>query len=453
MSSAAPSSGSTPVPLADGQVFAGYTVLRVLGTGGMGEVYLAEHPRLPRRDALKVLGTAVSHDDEYRQRFNQEAEMVATLRHPNIVTIYDRGEFDGRLWIAMEFIDGTDAYRLLAERYRTGVPPEQVVRIVAAVADALDYAHGRQVLHRDIKPANILLGEGRVMLADFGVARWVGQTSNLTGTEATVGTVTYAAPEQLTGEELNGRADQYSLAATAYHLMTGTAPFADTNPAVVIGQHLSAQPPVIGRNRPDLAAFGPVFEKALAKSPADRYPRCGDFAAAMQDALDRAGDDFAGDRVSAGVAGARHGGTAPTGRRRWLAAGLGVLVLLGAAGAAVLTIRQQGPAADSVPAAPTTPPPPAVSARMDLPVVVLGADCAVLGAAAVTETGAPAYCARSPAAGPDAGGPDSADPSGPDPSSPETVWSPQPERLRPAGAPTAEPSPPPTEPFAAPAVP
>ena len=97
------------MPLADGEVFAGYTILRVLGTGGMGEVYLAEHPRLPRRDALKVLGTAVSHDDEYRQRFNQEAEMVATLRHPNIVTIYDRGDCDGQLWISMEFIDGTDA--------------------------------------------------------------------------------------------------------------------------------------------------------------------------------------------------------------------------------------------------------------------------------------------------------------------------------------------------------
>ena len=137
------------MPLVEGQDFAGYTVVRVLGVGGMGEVYLAEHPRLPRRDAVKVLGTTVSHDAEYRQRFNQEAEMVATLRHPNIVGIYDRGDFDGQLWIAMEFIDGTDAYRLMTEKYRAGLPPELVVRIVTGVADALDYAHSHDVLHRD----------------------------------------------------------------------------------------------------------------------------------------------------------------------------------------------------------------------------------------------------------------------------------------------------------------
>ena len=417
------------MPLADGQLFAGYTILGVLGTGGMGEVYLAEHPRLPRQDALKVLSPTVSDDAEYRQRFNQEAEMVATLRHPNIVTIYDRGECDGQLWIAMEFVDGTDAYRLMTEKYRTGIPADEVVRIVAAVAEALDYAHGRDVLHRDIKPANILLGHpqtvdyaagtGRVLLADFGVARWVGQPSDLTGTEVTVGTVTYAPPEQLTGQEIDGRADQYALAATAYHLMTGTAPFTNSNPAVVIGQHISSTPPAIGKYRPELAAFGPVFAKALAKKPADRYPRCCDFARAMQHALATTG----------GASGRHHRASAPPGRRRLLAAGLGALVLLGALGAAVLTARHRSPATDS---APTTPPPPAVAARMDLPVVVLGADCAVLGAAAVTETGSPAYCARTVPTGLDV--------AGSDPAGTETVWSPQPERLRsPAPEPPAAP--------------
>ena len=115
--------------LADGEVFADYIILHVVGSGGMGEVYLAEHPRLPRHDALKVLGTDVSDDEEYRQRFNQEAEMVATLRHPNIVTIYDRGDCDGRLWISMEYVDGTDAARLLTERYPEGIPAADVVRI------------------------------------------------------------------------------------------------------------------------------------------------------------------------------------------------------------------------------------------------------------------------------------------------------------------------------------
>ena len=195
------------MPLADGQIFAGYTIGRILGAGGMGEVYLARHPRLPRHDALKVLGVEVSHDEEYRQRFNQEAEMVATLRHPNIVTIYDRGDFDGQLWIAMEFVDGTDASRLLTDKYPKGIPPAEVVRIITPIADALDYAHGRGLLHRDIKPANILLGvpesaDDRIMLVDFGVARWIGQSSDLTGADMTVGTVNYAAPEQLKGEQI-----------------------------------------------------------------------------------------------------------------------------------------------------------------------------------------------------------------------------------------------------------
>jgi serine/threonine-protein kinase len=403
------------MPLTDGEVFAGYTILRVLGTGGMGEVYLAEHPRLPRRDALKVLGTAVSHDDEYRQRFNQEAEMVATLRHPSIVTIYDRGDFEDQLWISMEFIDGTDAFRLLTERHPRGIPAAQVVQIVGAVADALDYAHSRHLLHRDIKPANILLGHpesgdhiDRILLADFGVARWVGQTSYLTGTDTTVGTVTYAAPEQLKGEEIDGHADQYSLAATAFHLLTGAAPFSNTNPAAVISAHLSAPPPDIGTGHPDLSRFEPVFAKALAKTPADRFDRCGDFARAMQDALVSSG----------GAPRHRKAGPAPApGRSRWITAGLGGLLLAGAVGVAAVLASQHRSSESRT--APTTPPPPAVSARMDLPVVVIGADCAVLGAAAVTENGSPAYCARA------------------DSQSAATVWSMQPERLR-----TTTPSPP-----------
>lgn len=399
--------------LAEGEVFAGYTIQRVLGTGGMGEVYLAEHPRLPRHDALKVLGTTVSHDAEYRRRFNQEAEMVAMLRHPNIVAIYDRGEYDGQLWISMEFVDGIDAYRLMTEQYRGGVPAELVVRIVTAVAAALDFAHSRNVLHRDIKPANILLGsdvEGvdRIMLADFGVARWVGQPSDLTGTEVTVGTVTYAPPEQLTGQKMDGRADQYALAATAFHLMTGNAPFDDSNPAVVIGQHISSKPPAIGSQRPQLSAFGPVFAKAMAKKPGDRYQRCGDFAQAMQRALGS----------EAGRSG-RHERPEPTaGRSRWIAVGLGALTLFAGVAAGIALLGRGAPT-DS---APRTPPPPAVAGRMDLPVVVLGADCAVLGAAAVTESGAAAYCARGTSA------------------DDQTVWSEQPERLRTATS-TAPPVP------------
>ena len=402
------------MPLADGQIFAGYTIGRILGAGGMGEVYLARHPRLPRHDALKVLGVEVSHDEEYRQRFNQEAEMVATLRHPNIVTIYDRGDFDGQLWIAMEFVDGTDASRLLIDKYPKGIPPAEVVRIITPIADALDYAHGRGLLHRDIKPANILLGvpesaDDRIMLVDFGVARWVGQSSDLTGADMTVGTVNYAAPEQLKGEQIDGHADQYSLAATAYHLLTGAAPFANSNPAVVIGNHLSAQPPPIGTDHPDLARLGPVFARALAKDPSDRFDQCGDFATAMRDALGSAALGSA-----AGMAARHRKPEAVPGRKRWIAAALAALLVVSALGVALalLSVRRDTGTASI----PTTPPPPAVSARMDLPVVVVGADCAVLGAAAVDDNGAPAYCARV------------------DSQSIETVWSPQPERLRTAGS-------------------
>jgi serine/threonine-protein kinase len=366
-----------------------------------------------------VLGTAVSHDEEYRQRFNREAEMVAMLRHPNIVTIYDRGDFEGQLWIAMEFVEGTDASRLLTDKYPNGIPPAEVAHIVADIADALDYAHSRGLLHRDIKPANILLGvsesgDERVMLTDFGVARWIGQSSDLTGADMTVGTVNYAAPEQLKGEQIDGRADQYSLASTAYHLLTGAAPFANSNPAVVIGNHLSTQPPPIGAGHPDLARLGPVFARALAKDPSDRFDQCGDFATAMRDALGSTALGSTALGSAAGMAARHRKPEAASGRRRWIAAALAAVLVISALGVALALLagRRDTGAAST----PTTPPPPAVSARMDLPVVVVGADCAVLGAAAVDGNGAPAYCARV------------------DSQSPETVWSPEPERLRAAGS-------------------
>ena len=252
----------------------------------MGEVYLAQHPRLPRRDALKILSASVCAESEYRARFDREADIAATLWHPHIVEVHDRGDVDGQLWISMDYVEGTDAARLLEERYPSGIPPDLAIRIVTAVADALDYAHQRGLTHRDVKPANILLSNPgteseRIMLADFGIARRADDVSGLTGTNVTVGTVEYAAPEQLRGEEIDGRADQYALAATAFQLLTGTPPFKHSNPAVVISKHLTADPPQIGTRRPELSSFGPIFDKALAKSPADRYDRCIDFARAI----------------------------------------------------------------------------------------------------------------------------------------------------------------------------
>ena len=282
------------MPLAEGEVFAGYTILRLLGSGGMGEVYLVEHPRLPRREALKVLPAELTNDQEYRERFDREAAIVATLWHPHIVALHDRGEFDGQLWISMDYVNGTDAARLL-EDYVHGLAPDEVVRIVTGVADALDYAHDNQMLHRDVKPANILIAQSnsgsRALLADFGIARRVDDPGTLTATNMTVGTVLYAAPEQLMGEPLDGRADQYALAATAFHLLTGSPPFQHSNPNVVISKHLSAPPPAIDDRLPELSVLRPVFAKALAKSREERFDRCLDFARALEHQLEAVARD------------------------------------------------------------------------------------------------------------------------------------------------------------------
>ncbi|OBK58744.1 protein kinase [Mycobacterium gordonae] len=279
------------VGLGAGDVFAGYTIDRLLGSGGMGEVYLAQHPRLPRQEALKILNDDICADPAYRRRFIKEADLAAALWHPNIVRINDRGESDGQLWIAMDFVDGTDAASLLREQYPAGMPAAQVGVIIEAIAAALDYAHHHHdVLHRDVGPANILLAapgteEQRILLGDFGIARTIGDTGGLTATNMMIGTFPYAAPEQLTDEPIDGRADQYALAATAFHLLTGAPLFPHTNPAVVISRHLNTPPPKLAEIRPTLTAFDPVFAIALAKDPTERFDRCTHFADAFTRAV------------------------------------------------------------------------------------------------------------------------------------------------------------------------
>jgi serine/threonine-protein kinase len=273
------------VSLTAGDVFAGYTIIRQLGAGGMGVVYLAQHPRLPRTDAIKVLPASLTTDPQFRARFVREADLAAGLWHPHIVGVHDRGEFDDQLWISMDYVEGTDAQRMIEQRGPHGVPVGEVVDMITAVADALDYAHQRGLLHRDVKPGNILLAEAggkrRITLADFGIARQMDEVSALTATNMTIGSIPYAAPEQLSGEGMDGRADQYALACTAFHLLTGSPPFAYSNPAVVIGQHLTAPPPPVSALRPDLASLDRVFATGLAKRPQDRFPTCGGFAEAL----------------------------------------------------------------------------------------------------------------------------------------------------------------------------
>ncbi|MDT5076180.1 MAG: serine/threonine protein kinase, bacterial [Mycobacterium sp.] len=418
-----PADYDAPMALADGTTFAGYTIVRRLGSGGMGEVYLAQHPRLPRQDALKVLRAEVSADGEYRERFEREADIAATLWHPHIVGVHDRGEFGGQLWIAMDYVDGTDAAHLLRERYPDGMPGLEVAALVTAVAEALDYAHQRNLLHRDVKPANVLLAhpdspDRRILLADFGIARWADDPSGLTATNMTVGTVSYAAPEQLMGGVLDGRADQYALAATAFHLLTGAPPFQHSNPAVVISQHLSAAPPAVGDRRPELSALDPVLAKALAKDPKDRYERCADFARAL---AHRIGADDGSDATRLSHATA----TSPAGRRSLLRSGVIVpavlaLLLVVAVAFALLELtraddEQTAPRTTS--ASPTTspgtpqpltPPPPPITATVTeqepstsgvatttapvAPVAVIGASCSPVGATATTAGGQQAYC-------------------------------------------------------------
>jgi serine/threonine-protein kinase len=272
--------------------------VRQLGRGGMGEVYLGQHPRLPRRDALKVLRTEISSDDSFRQRFIRESDSIAALDHPHIVTVYDRGDTEGRLWIATQYVDGADASQLLRDRYPAGMPVDEAVAITAAVAEALDHAHDRGLIHRDVKPANILLaqpdqdGTRRIYLADFGIARPLDDAAGLTSTNFTLGTFAYAAPEQLMGKAIDGRADQYALAATTYHLLTGTPVFSDSNQIAVISQHLTQPASAPSTMRPELAPFDAAFAKALAKNPHDRYRNCRDFAKALTDAAGSSGGDY-----------------------------------------------------------------------------------------------------------------------------------------------------------------
>ncbi|MFE3188580.1 protein kinase [Nocardia sp. NPDC059240] len=265
-----------------GDVFAGYTIERLLGRGGMGSVYLARHPRLPRWAALKLLGPEMFADTEIRGRFEREAEAVARLEHPNIVAVHDRGVEQGVPWIAMQFVDGPDAEAAT-------LPPTAAVHIVAQVAAALDHAHGRGVLHRDVKPANILLERGpgaRALLTDFGIAQLHDAATRLTRTGTFTATLAYAAPEQLVGNPLDHRTDQYSLACTLFHFLTGAPPYPTDNPAALIQAHLKGATPSLRTLRPGLPpVLDAVLATALAKDPARRYPSCTAFAMAAQQAL------------------------------------------------------------------------------------------------------------------------------------------------------------------------
>lgn len=276
--------------ISPGTIVGGYRIQRVLGAGGMGTVYLAKHPSLPRMDALKVLSGELSNDHEFRTRFEREANLAAGLDHPNIVSVYNRGEEDGRLWIAMQYVDGTDAAAELA-RDRHSMNPLRALRITTEVGKGLDYAHRKGLLHRDVKPANFLLSstEGddeRVLLTDFGVAKSNDDTTELTQTGSFVATIAYAPPEQLVGGHLDHRADIYSLACAFFKLLTGRNPYPATQPALVMMGHLHEPPPLATAVDPGLPqAIDHVFARAMAKNPTERFNTCREFTDAAASAL------------------------------------------------------------------------------------------------------------------------------------------------------------------------
>ncbi len=287
-----------------GTAFAGYRIERVLGRGGMGTVYLARHPRLPRSVALKLLNHEVSTDTELVRRFEREADVIARLEHPGIIGVLDRGADDGHLWIAMQYVRGTDAASLDPRAH----PAATVVRLAGETASALDYAHSQGVLHRDVKPANILIAasdafrESHAILTDFGIARLTDPASTkVTATGTFSATLSYGSPEQLSGQPVDHRSDQYSLACTLFAILAGQPPYTATNPGQVVMGHLTEPVPRLTATRPDLPpAIDAVLERAMAKQRDDRFGSCSEFTAAARGALE-------GRHIAADIA-----GSAPT---------------------------------------------------------------------------------------------------------------------------------------------
>ena len=277
-----------------GTELAGYRIDSLLGWGGMSVVYLAEDLRLKRRVALKLLAASLAEDESFRDRFLLESELAASIDHPNIIPIYEAGATDDLLFIAMRYVEGRD----LNGRLRHGrLDPADAIGILAQLASALDAAHARGLVHRDVKPSNVLLdvgarpdGSDHVYLADFGLTRRVSEETGLGSDGQLLGTIDYVAPEQIAGEEIDGRADVYSLGCVLYECLVGQPPFRRDSELAVVFAHLETESPSPSAGRPELpAALDAVIARALAKEPEQRYATCSELArAALAVAVDEA---------------------------------------------------------------------------------------------------------------------------------------------------------------------
>jgi DNA-binding beta-propeller fold protein YncE len=275
-----------------GSQIAGYRLEEQIGRGGMAVVFRAYDARLDRHVALKILSPGLALDDAFRHRFIRESRAAAAVDHPNIIPVFDAGETSGVLFIAMRFVQGRDVRTLLD---RTGpLPPARASDIITQVASALDAAHARGLVHRDVKPANMLLdedaGSGRqdhVYLSDFGLTKHSLSQTGITSQGQVLGTLDYIAPEQIEGRAVDGRTDLYALACAAFELLSGAPPFKRSGGLAVVWAQLSEPPPPLTVRRPELPpAVDDVLARAMAKSPADRFPRCREFAAALREALE-----------------------------------------------------------------------------------------------------------------------------------------------------------------------
>ncbi len=356
--------------------FAGFRIERELGRGGMGVVYLAEHVHLGRRVALKFLGPGLAETDDFRERFVRESRLAASLHHPNIVTVYDAGEAEGRLYIAMQYVEGTDLATVLSDE--GALEPQRALAILEQIASALDAAHAEGLVHRDVKPANVLLRDAHAYLTDFGLTKRTTSATSLTATGQFVGTAQYMAPEQIMGDAVDGRADIYALGCILFHCLTGAPPFERENSVAMIYAHLSEPPPSASAARPELpAALDAVIARAMAKAADDRYQTGAALAEAARAALEYGAaapaPEPARPAAAPEVASEPARPATPTRTRLWLwgaavlaAALIGVVAVLAAGGgddsAGAPTARETpkpGATASVAPVADPDPPAPA----------------------------------------------------------------------------------------------
>jgi DNA-binding beta-propeller fold protein YncE len=308
--------------LTPGTTVAGYRIEALIGRGGMGAVYRAEEEGLGRKVALKVIAPELASDERFRERFLRESRIAASLDHPHVIPIYQAGDVDGLLFLAMRYVEGYDLAKLIAEH--GALDPKRTVDLLSQIAEALDAAHEKGLVHRDIKPSNVLIAEAagkeHCYLGDFGLTKRTGSLSGVSVAGEIVGTLEYVAPEQITGDALDERADVYSLGCVLYECLTGQSPFPRATDVALLWAHVHEEPTPPSQARPELPKeLDTVLARALAKEPGRRYRSAGELMAATRSAL-RLGDALP---------------AAPT-RPRWLVPAVAAALLAGVAVIAAL---------------------------------------------------------------------------------------------------------------------